>query len=96
MAKRISGGKFGGSGGPQKGGGSATLFPVLRDFPAGAELGIIGRSADGAWYLIRINDPATRKKLCWINGGEVSGDPQRLPVCSWSGDGYTDDAQCDN
>jgi hypothetical protein len=77
-------------------GGAGTSYPVLRDFTAGTELELIGRSADNAWYLIRIHDSATRKKLCWINGGEVQGNPIYLPVCTWSGDGYTDDAKCDN
>ena len=43
---------------------------------------------------VRLNDPRTRKQLCWVGGGIVQGDPASLPVCSWFGDGYTDNSSC--
>jgi hypothetical protein len=58
-------------------------------------LEIIGRDQAGEWFLIRINDPSTRKKLCWLSGGNYSGNVNDLLVCTWTGDGYTENPKCD-
>jgi serine/threonine protein kinase len=75
-------------------GGPGADFELLRDFVSGSILEIIGKDISGSWLLIAINDPSTRKKLCWIHGGVVLGDPARLSTCSWYGDGYTDNHTC--
>jgi hypothetical protein len=75
-------------------GGPGDGYEILRDLNAGQQLELIGRSADAGWYLVRLDDPSTRKKLCWVAGGEVQGSPDALPVCTWTGDGYTDNSSC--
>lgn len=75
-------------------GGPAEYYDVLRDLSAGEQYELIGLSYDGDWYLVRLNDPRTRKKLCWVGGGDILGIPVGLPHCQWEGDGYTEDYFC--
>jgi len=79
-------------------GDDSTNADILRDLTSGASKEIIGINSQGNWFLIKIDDPATRKKICWINSsnGYVSGDQSQIPVCYWSGDGYTDNYRCEN
>ncbi|MEW5871441.1 MAG: protein kinase [Chloroflexota bacterium] len=69
-------------------GGPGTDYVLLRTFTAGTELEIIGRG-DNGWWLIRINDPSTRKKQCWISGGTPQGNLDAVPYSDWIGDENT-------
>ena len=77
-------------------GGPGQEYELLRTISGGTTKEILGRNESGTWYLIKIDDPSTRKKLCWVSTslGHISGDPSTILVCSWIGDGYNEDQQC--
>ena len=77
-------------------GGPGTAYEILRDFTRGLTKEIIGRNDYGDWILIKIDDPATRKQLCWISSGNgrITDDYGQISICDWVGDGYTMDQQC--
>ena len=52
-------------------------------------LEILGKS-DTGWWLIKFNDPRTRKVKCWIGGDVVEGNSSSIPLSDWVGDGYPD------
>jgi serine/threonine protein kinase len=76
-------------------GGPGASYPILRDFQTGMTLEIVGKDQASEWFLVRINDTSTRKKLCWLSGGKYPGNVNDLPVCTWTGDGYTENQRCD-
>lgn len=77
-------------------GGPDAGYEILRTMTKGTILEILGRNNTSQWILIKIDDPSTRKKLCWIHhsNGHISGDSSLMPVCSWIGDGYTENQRC--
>lgn len=77
-------------------GGPSEGYDVLRDITNGSTLEILGENDGGTWYLIKLDDPSTRKKLCWIHSsnGHVTGDHSQIYTCDWTGDGYTADQRC--
>lgn len=70
-------------------GGPGKQYKKLWTFLAGERLKILGKSGTG-WWLIKIDDPRTRKVKCWIGGGVIQGDSSSIPVSDWVGDGYED------
>ena len=68
-------------------GGAGSQYELLRTFSAGQRKEIIGKDGSG-WWLVKINDPTTRKKQCWVGGGEVEGSTSNVPYSNWTGDGY--------
>ena len=77
-------------------GGPSEGYDILRDITNGSILEILGKDDNGTWYLIKLDDPTTRKKLCWIHNsnGRVTGDQSQIHTCDWTGDGYSTDQRC--
>lgn len=75
-------------------GGPGTTYSVLRDLKADETFELFGWNG-GDWFLIKLDDPSTRKEICWVSGGYlIQGDYEQLQICRWIGDGYTADPDC--
>jgi serine/threonine protein kinase/formylglycine-generating enzyme required for sulfatase activity len=48
-------------------------------FPNGTTAPLLGKS-DNDWWLIAVDDPATRTECCWVAGGVTSGNLEVVPV----------------
>jgi len=77
-------------------GGAGQEYELLRTINRGETKELYGKNENGDWYLIKLNDPATRKQLCWVSSsvGHFSGNQSQLATCYWVGDGYTANPQC--
>lgn len=65
-------------------GGPAGSYELIWTFEANSELQLIGRSNNG-WWLVRIDDSRTRRKQCWVSGGQPQGDLTQVPYSDWTG-----------
>ncbi len=65
-------------------GGQSSDYDIIWTFETGSELEIIGKS-QAQWWLIRIDDPRTRRQQCWISGGQASGNLDAVPYSDWTG-----------
>lgn len=65
-------------------GGTSTDYDIIRTLELGTQLKIIGKSED-QWWLVRLDDPSTRRKQCWVHGGIASGDLESVPYSDWTG-----------
>jgi uncharacterized protein YraI len=77
-------------------GGAGQEYELLRTISSGETKEIYGKNENGDWYLIKLNDPGTRKQLCWVSNsvGHLSGNTSQVATCYWVGDGYTANPQC--
>jgi serine/threonine protein kinase len=69
-------------------GGPNVQYDLIWTFSAGTVLQIIGKSENN-WWLVRINDPRTRRQQCWIGGGVPQGDLSQVPISEWTGTAET-------
>jgi len=75
-------------------GGPGTNYEIVRDLKEGETFELYGWNGH-TWYLIKLDDPSTRKQICWVGGGYlIQGEEGQLPICQWTGDGYTADPSC--
>lgn len=75
-------------------GGPGTTYEILRDLNADETFSLYGWNGSD-WFLVKLEDPSTRKQICWVNGGYlIEGDYEQLQTCRWVGDGYTADPDC--
>jgi serine/threonine-protein kinase len=65
-------------------GGQSSDYDIIWTFETGSELEIIGKS-QAQWWLVRVDDPRTRRKQCWISGGQASGNLDAVPYSDWTG-----------
>lgn len=65
-------------------GGQSSEYDIVWTFETGSELEIIGKS-QAQWWLVRIDDPRTRRQQCWISGGQASGNLEAVPYSDWTG-----------
>jgi serine/threonine protein kinase len=66
-------------------GGPGSGYELIWTFESGLSLEIIGKEPGASWWLVRINDPRTRRQQCWIGGGLPSGDLEAVPYSDWTG-----------
>lgn len=69
-------------------GGTDRVYDIIRMLEQGAQLAIIGKS-ENQWWLVRLDDPNTERKQCWVNGGLPSGDLAAVPYSDWTGTAET-------
>lgn len=75
-------------------GGPGTNYEILHDLAEGESFELYGWNGND-WFLVKLDDPSTRKQLCWVGGGTlIEGDYDQLQICSWVGDGYTANPRC--
>jgi serine/threonine-protein kinase len=75
-------------------GGPGSTYEILRDLTADETFRLFGWNGSD-WFLIRLEDPSTRKQICWVRGGYlIQGEYKQLQICRWVGDGYTADPVC--
>ncbi|OGO32011.1 MAG: hypothetical protein A2Z16_16800 [Chloroflexi bacterium RBG_16_54_18] len=65
-------------------GGQSSDYDIIWTFETGSELEIIGKSPS-QWWLVRIDDPRTRRQQCWISGGQATGNLEGVPYSEWTG-----------
>ena len=74
--------------------GPGSNYETLRDLEEGETFSLYGWNGYN-WYLVKLEDPTTRKKICWVGGGNlIQGDYEQLLQCEWFGDGYDPNPIC--
>ncbi len=69
-------------------GGTSRDYDIIRTLEKDTRLAIIGKSENG-WWLVRLDDPNTLRKQCWIYGGIAAGNLSAVPDSNWTGTGET-------